>query len=233
MVNCYLISYADGLSKLRSDVWKYYDKIDGAPKAKCTICKKDFSYRGGATNLRVHLQAKHSLIYETPKPKEHSPSTSEQTSLCGFSKPQHCTEARTSAITERIATMVAIDLRPIRMVEGEGFLNYLEPGYKVSCRKSITSIIHRKYEIAKHKLKDKLEREANSIVLTTDIWTSSTTEAYITVSAHYISTEWGMISCVLETPDMPNRHTGQNIADKLVEIVEKWGIIEKNFCCCP
>ena len=129
--------------------------------------------------------------------------------------------------------MIAIDQRPIRMVEGEGFLNlmnYLEPGYKVPCRKSITSIIHQKYEIAKHKLKDKLEREANSIALTTDIWTSSATEAYITVSAHYISAEWGMISCVLETPDMPERHTGQIIADKLVEIVEKWGIIEKKFC---
>ena len=36
-----------------------------------------------------------------------------------------------------------------------------------------------------------------------------------------------MISCVLETPDMPERHTGQNIVDKLVEMVEKWGIIEK------
>ena len=196
------------------DVWRYYDKIDGAPKAKCTVCNKDFLYRGGTTNLRVHLQAKHSLIYETPKPKEDLPSTSKQTSLCGFSKPQHCTEARASAITKRIATMIAIDLRPIRVVEGEGFqnlVNYLEPGYEVPCRKSITSIIHRKHEIAKHKLKDKLEREANSIALTTDIWTSSATEAYITVSAHYISAEWGMILCVLETPDMPERHTGQNI----------------------
>ena len=37
MVNCYLISYAYGSSKVRSDVWKHYDKIDdGVPKAKCT-----------------------------------------------------------------------------------------------------------------------------------------------------------------------------------------------------
>ena len=36
--------------------------------------------------------------------------------------------------------MVAIDLRPLRIVEGEGFLSllrYLEPGYKV------TSVMHK------------------------------------------------------------------------------------------
>ena len=233
MVKCYLISYADGSDLMcRGNMTKSMVLL----RRNVLFVKKIFLYRGGTTNLRVHLQAKHSLIYETPKPKEDTPSTFKQTSLCGFSKPQHCTEARTSTITERIATMIANNQRPIRMVKGEGFLNlmnYLEPEYKIPCRKSITSTIHRKHEIVKHKLKDKLEREANSIALTTDIWASSATEAYITVSAHYISTEWGMISCVLETPDMPERHTGQNIADKLVEIVEKWGIIEKNFCCCP
>jgi len=36
-----------------------------------------------------------------------------------------------------------------------------------------------------------------------------------------------MISCVLETPDMPERHTGESIADKLVEIVDNWGISDK------
>ena len=54
------------------------------------------------------------------------------------------------------------------MVEREGFLNlinYLKPGYKVPNRKSIASIIHWKHEIAKYKLKDKLEKEANLITL--------------------------------------------------------------------
>jgi len=78
-------------------------------------------------------------------------------------------------------------------------------------------VIHKKHEGAKEKLQKKLlEIEANSIAITTGIWTSIATEAYITVSAHYISTDREMISCVLETPDMPERHTGENIADKLV-----------------
>ena len=36
-----------------------------------------------------------------------------------------------------------------------------------------------------------------------------------------------MLSCVLETPGKPERHTGQNIADRLAEIADKWNINEK------
>ena len=106
-------------------------------------------------------------------------------------------------------------------------MDYLEPNYKVPSRKFITGVIHKKHGAVKEKLQDKLETEASSIALTTDIWTSSATEAYITVSVHYILTEWKMISCVLETPDMSERHTGQNIADKLMQIADNWGISEK------
>ena len=111
-------------------------------------------------------------------------------------KQQYCSEARASTITERIVNMIAIDLKPICMVKGEGILklmDYLEPNYKVPSRKFVTGMIRKKYEAVKEKLQDKAETEANSIALTTDIWTSSVTEAYITVSAHYISTEWEMI----------------------------------------
>ena len=226
---------AEGTSKSNSDVWKYYKKIKGAPMAKCTICKQDFSYRGRTTNLRLHLQVKHSIIYAPKKSKNNEktseePCTSKQMSLDIFSKQQYCSEARASTITERIVNMIAIDRKPTRMVEGEGFLklmDYLEPDYKVPSRKFITGVIHKKHEATKEKLQDKLETEASSIALTTDICTSSATEAYITASAYYISTEWKMISCVSETPDMPERHTRQNIADKLMEIADSWDISEK------
>ena len=47
----------------KSNVWEYYEKIKDAPKARCTLCNKELSYRGGTTNLRTHLECKHSLLY--------------------------------------------------------------------------------------------------------------------------------------------------------------------------
>jgi len=69
--------------------------------------------------------------------------------LDNFLKSLPCTEVRASIITEKNVTMIAIDLKPIHLVKGEGFLklmNCLEPDYKVPCRKFITDM---KHEIAR------------------------------------------------------------------------------------
>jgi len=74
-----------------------------------------------------HLQAKHSLVYACKKSKNsEEPCTLKQISLDIFLK--QCNEATT--IMERIFTIIAIDLKPIHMVEGKGFLkliDYFEP----------------------------------------------------------------------------------------------------------
>ena len=49
-------------------------------------------------------------------------------------------------------------------------------------------MIQNKHKSVKEKLQTKLE-EANSISLSTDIRSSAATEAYITVTVHYISSE--------------------------------------------
>lgn len=146
-----------------------------------------------------------------------------------YSKPRYCSESRAKEITDRIATMVALDLRPMYMVKCEGFRNllgYLEPAYKVPSRQHITSLIHRKHDAAKKLLCTTL-KEASSVALSTDIWTSMATEAYITVTAHYISTNWELFSFVLETKSFPERHSGKAISEKLIEIAENFALSRK------
>ena len=67
------------------------------------------------------------------------------------------------------------------MVEGEGFrelMSYLEPGYTIPSRKYFSSTIQRKHVLGKQKIKLKMKVEAQSVALTTDIWTSVAVEAY-------------------------------------------------------
>ena len=87
--------------------------------------------------------------------------------------------------------------------------------------------ITHKFETCKEKLKKRLEDEAPCMALTTDIWTSMATEAYMTVTAHYIDPNWKLQNFVLGTLSFPERHTGVNIAQKLKEVGERWGIIGK------
>ena len=60
--------------------------------------------------------------------------------------------------------------------------------------------------------------------VTTDIWTSRATEAYMTINAHYISNEWKIESNLLYTSEMVERHIGTNIASRIQEVLEVWNI---------
>ena len=120
--------------------------------------------------------------------------------------------------------MIYADLRPVRIVECSGFkslMNYLEPGYTIPSRKYFTKLQHSSY---KGQLQKQLHTEAESVALTTDIWTSRAVEAYITVTAHYLNSLWVMYSYVLETSAFSERHTGVEIAGKLKDIADRFEI---------
>ena len=104
--------------------------------------------------------------------------------------------------------MVTTDLLPINVVDGQGFrevLKYIEPGYKIPSRTTITTRVEASYVRKKAELK--IQLATANVALTTDCWTSLTTESYITVTCHYIEPDWQLMSAVLES--MPVRHTAR------------------------
>ena len=62
------------------------------------------------------------------------------------------------------------------------------------------------------------------VALTTDMWTSTATHPYMTITAHHISDQWQLRSNVLSTRATPDRLTGANIAQHLHDAKEEFGI---------
>ena len=122
--------------------------------------------------------------------------------------------------------MVARDLRPAAIVEGHGFkdlMKYIEPGYRVLTAMHTSEVVRKKHVAAKECLKMKLQ-DAKSLVMTTDIWTSCANDAYFSVTAHFITDGWKMVSCVLGTYPFPGYHTAINIVDKLMEVIQDYDL---------
>ena len=95
--------------------------------------------------LLSHLQAKHPEQYKRLTDSTDS-SSSKQTTLTGVLR--KCSAQRASTITDLIAEFVARHLRPLSVVDGDGFkqlMGYIEPGYKVPSRTHVTSICRKKY----------------------------------------------------------------------------------------
>ena len=105
-----------------------------------------------------------------------------------------CSPQCAADITDRIAEFVARNLRPLSVVDSAGFkqlVNYLEPGYKVPSHSHITSICRMKFDAMKEQLLATLAT-VQYVAVTTDIWTSRATQAYITVTSHFHTDHWKM-----------------------------------------
>ncbi len=191
---------------------------------KCKLCPTPgttLAYHGGTTCMKNHLASHHKKEYASLA----SDGTKSQPTIQPFLKSKDCSTERANKITRLIAEMVVRDLRPINIVEGDGFtrlLNFLEPYYKVPSHTHITKVCRDLYTEQKEKLKEDIEK-CGHVALTSDIWTSSAVDGYITLTAHFI-TDWQLHTRVLTTAGMPERHTGVNIADRMTDTVKEWGI---------
>ncbi|WAR00936.1 DSLE-like protein, partial [Mya arenaria] len=96
----------------------------------------------------------------------------------------------------------------------------------VPTRPTVRARVEKRYADERSNIISRLEK-ATSVSLTTDTWTSNSTESFITVTAHYLDAEWILHSDVLMTRAMPERHTAENIASRLLECVREFGLTGK------
>lgn len=183
---------------------------------------------------------------EEPSASESVPDTSASTSTSNIEpntsskKPRQQTLAafvkrplslsRQKKINELILNMIIIDLQPFSIVRDRGFselLKELEPNYITPSRNTfVTSLLEENYSNTAAKLKSLLE-EAQYITITTDSWTSLSNENYISITAHFITRDWQLISCLLSCFHYSERHTSANLYEQIQNIAREWGIIEK------
>ena len=66
--------------------------------------------------------------------------------------------------------------------------------------------------------------QSHHVALTTDMWTSRATQAYITLTCHWIDDDWNFTNKILFTSEIPERQTGINIAERLKQGCSEWRI---------
>lgn len=119
-----------------------------------------------------------------------------------------------------------MDMRPVNVVEGEGFrklMKIMEPDYTVPNRSSISNTLSLKYSDLRGQIYALVEK-ATALSFTTDIWTSVSMEAYMAVTCHFITQEWELSAFVLETKAFESSHTGVNIAKQLGDAADAFAI---------
>lgn len=213
--------------KSRSIVWKFFNLLENGEFVQCQLCgekNKDgrLAYHRGTSSMREHLKRRHPATLDIHD-ASHGEAKRKQRKIISYTRNLVCSNSRSIAITELIAYVIIKDLRPVNLVNGQGFqklIAYLEPGYKLPSATHFTKVIEHKYEEIKQKLKNTMQ-EVEGLSVTADLWCSMANDAYLSLTAHFITDEWAMQSVCLGTMPVSDRHTGVNIVswieDKLAE----------------
>lgn len=201
-------------TNVKADVWAHFgfhckpetnEEVDKT-KVVCKHCHTVLKYCN-ITNLRNHLARHHADIMQQKQSSAAKPDDSKQTQL---GKAFHCKFPSGSVCAQKITESVAVYIRPDSVVENVGFkymVNTIEPRYAIPTRKHITDVAMPKlYMEVKTKVLESL-MSAEKVALTCNGWTSRATDPYVTMTSHFISTDWVLVSNILQTRALFESHT--------------------------
>ncbi|XP_039874752.1 E3 SUMO-protein ligase ZBED1-like [Simochromis diagramma] len=180
-------------------------------KVVCLECKKEFAYHRSSSSLAYHLNAKH------PAASAATASSEDVSNIASQSKAFHQTKlentprmskSATDRLTNVIAKWIAMNCRPINIVEDEGLTEVLQiasndPSYKPPCRTTVTTKISKMYDgEKKNKLEILAEDSPNCVAITGDHWTSAGNHSYFGRTRHFadkcaeqflkVANDWGI-----------------------------------------
>ncbi|XP_063399690.1 E3 SUMO-protein ligase ZBED1-like [Mytilus trossulus] len=187
-----------------SKAWSFFKRNADSKIVKCKLCEMELVYTGGTSNMLNHLKLKH------PNDLSETPEKVKQSSVLDFvqtPRSRRFSSSQSELITNSIVDMIVLDYLPIRIVEGKGFsklMSIIAPEFKIPSRNTIKSRIEK------------------SVSITSDTWTSNATKSFLTVTEHHVDKDWNLQSNVLVTREMPERHTGENLSERLKSTISEF-----------
>lgn len=200
----------------------------------CKKCKKSVRAKSGNTsNLLAHLRDNHADLYaEASKDLQSSkgessklvqPSLREtiERSVMYSSK-----SAEATTLNRAVTYYITKDMQPIYTVEKSGFkflVSKLNPRYNLPSRKHFTEIeIPKLYVDVRDTVVKPKPAGAEFFAATTDLWTSRAKHPYLSLTVHFVDPSWLLQAITLETIPLFEDHSGQNIAEAIVDVLQNW-----------
>ncbi|CAJ0749308.1 23113_t:CDS:2 [Entrophospora sp. SA101] len=104
----------------------------------------------------------------------------------------------------------------------------LDSCYRLPCHQTISSWIESIFKKQKIVIKKMFNDFSHRVSLTTDAWTSTTTnQGYLGITAHWIDDSWRMKKILLNFIPLNESHTGVYLANKILDTLEEFSLCKK------
>ncbi|XP_020267641.1 zinc finger BED domain-containing protein RICESLEEPER 2-like [Asparagus officinalis] len=204
--------------RAKSKVWEYFTELpvdsDGKAKVQCKKCDQVYVSGYGTTNMLRH-------IHSCPKRDIDEADSSWKT------MPLDQDNYR-----EMLARVIALHGYSFCFVEHRGIHKlhtFLNPEVKHISRNTTKADLLKLYQKEKRILKQTLKLVPSRISLTTDLWTSSTSDYYMSLTAHYIDEQWILQNKILALSHVSPPYSGAILVEKLFHLLKEWGIEKRIF----
>ncbi|KAH7970899.1 hypothetical protein HPB49_016628 [Dermacentor silvarum] len=219
--------------RTKSAIWKHFVK-NSAQEATCKSCDMKLRTPSSTTTpLANHLKNKHLSLHSVflrDSGKQGRPEGAQPLIKSALKSGKDLSQRERTAITTRIARMLALDLQPYICVENRGFkelMNHMEPLYKIPSRTTFSrTIIPALYRDTVTAVKERMHADfqegIESISFTSDMWTSRSNQSYISLTCHCLTSNFEMRSFALDNRSVTESHTACNIMEHLQAMMDNW-----------
>src|SRR3954469_23973665 len=130
----------------------------------------------------------------------------------------------------KLVKWIVIKQHPFTIVEEEDFINFvysLYPKAEIPSADTIKRDIMELYTTNIAKMQTVLQELQSKISFTTDIWTSASMKSFLSITAHFIDSEWQLQNIIVDFVQIFGSHTGINIKNSFVSGLENLSIQTK------
>src|SRR5581483_3522248 len=237
-------------SKVRSWIYLWGNRINHPtdPKRYIYVCDqvldngKNCTTRietsGSTGNIISHLNRKHK-IFEHSKPSTTTPSLkqvkiSNYTISSTSSQISEMTQERQKHLENLLFEWLILDFQPLYLLKSPSFrrfINALNENFELPTDKKFRKRILEAYEFSQKQLKQYIQKNAISVSLTCDLWTSRNKQGFLGITCHFLTPEFEMKEITLAIQYMPYPHTGDAIQKVLEKVIFEWNLQDKVFFC--
>jgi BED zinc finger len=164
----------------RSEIYKHFTTLpDG--RRKCNYCAEQegsfYNMKTSTSSLWMHLEVQHGHIKSRETESEQEPLTPVQQEI----------------VNEAFIDWIVTDLLPFKIADSSKFTKFLKllnSNYTLPCRQTAQKMVIEKFCQYKELIKSTLQDAPGMISLTSDIWTSTASDSYCGITAHFVDGNW-------------------------------------------